>query len=63
MNFENVLGNRCIKGLQGICDSIKDLYGEIVSDGKANFQNICGNRCMLTVSGKTSQTSYDTGNV
>ena len=63
MNFENILGNRCGRGLQAICDGINNVYGEIVSDGRANFQNIRGNRCMLTVSGKTSQTSYDTGNV
>ena len=26
-NFENILGNRCGKGLQGICDGINHLYG------------------------------------
>ena len=33
-NFENVLGNRCSKGLQGICDGINHLYEEIDSDCK-----------------------------
>ena len=33
-NFENILGNRCSKGLQGICDGINHLYGVIDSDGK-----------------------------
>ena len=33
-NFGNILGNRCIKGLQGICDGINHLYGENDSDGK-----------------------------
>ena len=34
MNFENILGNRCGKGLQGICDGINHPYGVIDSDGK-----------------------------
>ena len=33
-NFENILGNRCSKGLQGICDGINHPYGVIDSDGK-----------------------------
>ena len=33
-NFENILGNRCIKGLQGICDGINHLYGVNDSDDK-----------------------------
>ena len=34
MNFENIIGNRCSKGLQGICDGINHPYGVIDSDGK-----------------------------
>ena len=33
-NFENILGNRCGKGLQGICDGINHLYGVNDSNGK-----------------------------
>ena len=33
-NFENVLGNRCGKGLQGICDGINHLYGVNDSEGR-----------------------------
>ena len=33
-NFENILGNRCSKGLQGICDGINHPYRVIDSDGK-----------------------------
>ena len=33
-NFENILGNRCSKGLQGICDGINHPYGVIESGGK-----------------------------
>ena len=34
MNFENILGNRCSKGLQGICDDINHPYRVVNSDGK-----------------------------
>ena len=37
-NFENILGNRCIKGLQGVCDGINRLYGVNDSDGKRIFK-------------------------
>ena len=37
-NLENILGNRCSKGLQGICDGINHLYGVNDSDGKQIFQ-------------------------
>ena len=33
-NFENILGNRCSKGLQGICDGVYHPYRVIDSDGK-----------------------------
>ena len=33
-NFENILGNHCSKGLQGIGDGINHLYGVNDSDGK-----------------------------
>ena len=33
-NFENILGNRCGKGLQDICDGINHLYRVNDSDGK-----------------------------
>ena len=33
-NFENILRNRCGKGLQGICDGINHLYGVNDSNGK-----------------------------
>ena len=33
-NFENILGNRCGKGLQGICDGINHPYGVVNCDGK-----------------------------
>ena len=33
-NFENILGNRYGKGLQGICDGINHLYRVNDSDGK-----------------------------
>ena len=33
-NFENILGNPCGKGLQGICDGVNHLYGVNESDGK-----------------------------
>ena len=35
MNFENILGNRYGKGLQGICDGINHLYG--VNDRVSEF--------------------------
>ena len=33
-NFENILGNRCGKGLQSICDDINHLYRVNDRDGK-----------------------------
>ena len=33
-NFENILRNRCSKGLQGICDGVNHPYRVVNSDGK-----------------------------
>ena len=33
-NFENILGNRCRKGLQANCDGVNHAYRVIDSDGK-----------------------------
>ena len=33
-NFENILGNRCGRGLQAICDGINHAYRVIDSDDK-----------------------------
>ena len=51
------------RGLQGICDGINHLYRVNDSDGKQISKTFAEITVLLTVSGRTSQTSYDTGNV
>ena len=41
-SFENILGNRCSKGLQGICDGVNHTHRVIDSDGKQISKTFVG---------------------